>query len=82
MVGWYPITPSSSLCESLIGYLRKYRTDPDGKATFAAVQAVQPRTESYFMAVDLDQRLPIAGGPMPGNAFGRRALQLRAQGRP
>ena len=39
VVGWYPITPSSSLCESLIGYLRKYRTDPDGKATFAAVQA-------------------------------------------
>ncbi|MDO8795889.1 MAG: 2-oxoacid:acceptor oxidoreductase subunit alpha [Vicinamibacterales bacterium] len=39
VVGWYPITPSSSLCESLIGYLKKYRKDPDGKATFAAVQA-------------------------------------------
>ncbi len=24
-VGWYPITPSSSLCESLIDYLKKYR---------------------------------------------------------
>ena len=35
----YPITPSSSLCESLIGYLKKYRVDKDGKATFAVVQA-------------------------------------------
>jgi 2-oxoglutarate ferredoxin oxidoreductase subunit alpha len=40
VVAWYPITPSSSLPESLIGYLRKYRMDPDtGKATFAVVQA-------------------------------------------
>ncbi|MSO82093.1 MAG: 2-oxoacid:acceptor oxidoreductase subunit alpha [Acidobacteria bacterium] len=39
-VGWYPITPSSSLCESLIDYLKKYRRDPDtGKATYAVVQA-------------------------------------------
>ena len=39
-VGWYPITPSSSLCESLIDYLKKYRKDPDtGKATYAVVQA-------------------------------------------
>ncbi len=28
--------------------------------TFAAVHAVLPRAESYFMAVDLDQRLPVA----------------------
>jgi 2-oxoglutarate ferredoxin oxidoreductase subunit alpha len=40
VVAWYPITPSSSLCESLIGYMRKYRMDKDtGKATFAIVQA-------------------------------------------
>jgi 2-oxoglutarate/2-oxoacid ferredoxin oxidoreductase subunit alpha len=40
VVAWYPITPSSSLCESLIGYMRKYRMDQDtGKATFAIVQA-------------------------------------------
>jgi 2-oxoglutarate ferredoxin oxidoreductase subunit alpha len=40
VVTWYPITPSSSLCESLIGYMKKYRTDKDtGKATFAIVQA-------------------------------------------
>jgi 2-oxoglutarate ferredoxin oxidoreductase subunit alpha len=40
VVAWYPITPSSSLCESLIGYLKKYRLDKEtGKATFAVVQA-------------------------------------------
>src|SRR5919204_1556872 len=39
-VGWYPITPSSSLCESLIEYLKKYRKDPEtGKATYAVIQA-------------------------------------------
>jgi 2-oxoglutarate ferredoxin oxidoreductase subunit alpha len=40
VVAWYPITPSSSLCETLIDYLRTYRMDPaTGKATFAVVQA-------------------------------------------
>jgi 2-oxoglutarate ferredoxin oxidoreductase subunit alpha len=40
VVAWYPITPSSSLPETLIGYLKKYRKDPEtGKATFAVVQA-------------------------------------------
>jgi 2-oxoglutarate/2-oxoacid ferredoxin oxidoreductase subunit alpha len=39
VVTWYPITPSSSLCESLIDYMRQYRIEEDGKATFAIVQA-------------------------------------------
>jgi len=39
VVTWYPITPSSSVVEQLIDYLRKYRVEPDGKATFAVVQA-------------------------------------------
>jgi 2-oxoglutarate ferredoxin oxidoreductase subunit alpha len=40
VVTWYPITPSSSLCESLTTYMRKYRMDAgSGKATFAIVQA-------------------------------------------
>jgi 2-oxoglutarate ferredoxin oxidoreductase subunit alpha len=40
VVAWYPITPSSSLCESLIDLMRKYRMDGQtGKATFAIVQA-------------------------------------------
>jgi 2-oxoglutarate ferredoxin oxidoreductase subunit alpha len=36
---WYPITPSSSLCESLAEYMKKYRLDAEGKATYAIVQA-------------------------------------------
>jgi 2-oxoglutarate ferredoxin oxidoreductase subunit alpha len=40
VVMWYPITPSSTLCESLIEYMKRYRIDPEtGKATFAIVQA-------------------------------------------
>jgi 2-oxoglutarate ferredoxin oxidoreductase subunit alpha len=39
VVTWYPITPSSSLVETLIDYLNEYRIGPDGKATFAVVQA-------------------------------------------
>jgi len=39
-VAWYPITPSSSLCEHLIKYLGKYRCDPEtGQATYAVIQA-------------------------------------------
>jgi 2-oxoglutarate ferredoxin oxidoreductase subunit alpha len=39
-LAWYPITPSSSLCESLIDYLHEYRKDPaTGKSTYAIVQA-------------------------------------------
>jgi len=39
VVTWYPITPSSSVCEQLIDYMKKYRIGADGKATFAIVQA-------------------------------------------
>ena len=39
VVTWYPITPSSSLVEQLIDYLKRYRVTPEGKATFAVVQA-------------------------------------------
>jgi 2-oxoglutarate ferredoxin oxidoreductase subunit alpha len=40
VVTWYPITPSSSLVEALIGYLEKHRRDPaSGRATYAVVQA-------------------------------------------
>jgi 2-oxoglutarate ferredoxin oxidoreductase subunit alpha len=36
---WYPITPSSSLAEYAEEFLKKHRTDPDGKRSFAIVQA-------------------------------------------
>jgi len=39
VVTWYPITPSSSLVETLIDCLKEYRIGADGKATFAVVQA-------------------------------------------
>ena len=39
VVGWYPITPSSSVIENLIDLLKRYRVEPDGKASFAIVQA-------------------------------------------
>jgi len=40
VVTWYPITPSSSLCEQLGNFMNKYRLDEEtGKATFAVVQA-------------------------------------------
>jgi len=39
VVTWYPITPSSSLVETLIEYLKEHRIGADGKATFAVVQA-------------------------------------------
>jgi 2-oxoglutarate ferredoxin oxidoreductase subunit alpha len=36
---WYPITPSSSLAEYAEEFLKKHRVGPDGKRTFAVVQA-------------------------------------------
>ncbi|HUK18096.1 MAG TPA: 2-oxoacid:acceptor oxidoreductase subunit alpha [Bryobacteraceae bacterium] len=40
VVTWYPITPSSSLVETLIGYMKRFRHDPEnGKSTYAIVQA-------------------------------------------
>jgi len=39
VVTWYPITPSSSLVETMIEYMKEYRIGPDGRATFAIVQA-------------------------------------------
>src|SRR5262250_1113830 len=39
VVSWYPITPSSSLPEAMIEYMKRFRIGSDGKATFAIVQA-------------------------------------------
>jgi 2-oxoglutarate/2-oxoacid ferredoxin oxidoreductase subunit alpha len=38
-VGWYPITPATSLAESLNEYLPQLRKNQDGKNTYAVVQA-------------------------------------------
>lgn len=40
VITWYPITPSSSLCETLIDHLHEHRVDKaTGKNTFAVIQA-------------------------------------------
>ena len=40
VAAWYPITPSSSLCENLIGYANRFRVDPEtGEHNIAIVQA-------------------------------------------
>jgi len=38
VVAWYPITPSSSLCEAAIDYFERYRKDAGGRRTYAIVQ--------------------------------------------
>ncbi len=51
VVTWYPITPSSSLVETLIGYMRRFRLDPETrKATYAIVQA-EDELASIGMAI-------------------------------
>jgi len=49
--GWYPITPASSLAESLVTFAPKLRKDPEtGKNNFAIVQA-EDELASIGMAV-------------------------------
>ena len=50
VVTWYPITPSSSLVENLIEYMKEHRIGPDGKATFAIVQG-EDELASIGMAI-------------------------------
>ncbi len=39
LLAWYPITPSSSLAESIIEWIPKIRMDKKGKSTCAVIQA-------------------------------------------
>ncbi|MCH1537018.1 MAG: 2-oxoacid:acceptor oxidoreductase family protein, partial [Candidatus Poseidonia sp.] len=39
LLAWYPITPSSSLAENIINYIPRLRTDEEGNATCAVIQA-------------------------------------------
>lgn len=47
---WYPITPSSSLCEALIDYMEEFRVAEDGKKTFVHTQA-EDEIASLGMAI-------------------------------
>ena len=48
VVAWYPITPSTSIVEDLIGDMKQYRVEKDGKASFAIVQ-----TEDELAAIGM-----------------------------
>ncbi|MCZ6554105.1 MAG: 2-oxoacid:acceptor oxidoreductase subunit alpha, partial [SAR324 cluster bacterium] len=50
VVTWYPITPSSSLVESMIAQIGKYRTDESGRARYTILQA-EDELASITMAV-------------------------------
>ena len=39
LLAWYPITPSSSLAEGIIGWLPRLRTNDEGESTCAVIQA-------------------------------------------
>ncbi|MGA3011713.1 MAG: 2-oxoacid:acceptor oxidoreductase subunit alpha [Terracidiphilus sp.] len=39
VIAWYPITPSTSTIEAAAALLKKLRVTPEGKATFAVIQA-------------------------------------------
>ena len=39
VIAWYPITPSTSVVEAAAALLKKLRVTPEGKATFAVIQA-------------------------------------------
>jgi 2-oxoglutarate ferredoxin oxidoreductase subunit alpha len=39
VVAWYPITPSTSVVEATTDLLKKLRVTPEGRATFAVIQA-------------------------------------------
>jgi len=39
IIAWYPITPSSSVAEAAITYMKKFRTNSEGKTNYAIVQA-------------------------------------------
>ncbi|MBT3321418.1 MAG: 2-oxoacid:acceptor oxidoreductase subunit alpha [Anaerolineae bacterium] len=60
VVGWYPITPATSLVEKMNAYLPQLRTNKDGKATYAIVQA--------------EDELAAAGITIGGGWSGARAM--------
>ncbi|MCE1229765.1 MAG: 2-oxoacid:acceptor oxidoreductase subunit alpha [Firmicutes bacterium] len=65
VVAWYPITPSSSLVETLADYAKKYRKDPEtGKTNVAIVQ--------------MEDELASAGAVIGAGWAGARAMTATA----
>ena len=77
-LSWYPITPSSSLAESLQGYLERYRRDPKtGEATFAVVQAEDEIAAiSAAIGASFAGALGVTGSSGPGIALKTEAMGL------
>src|ERR1700716_735727 len=66
VAAWYPITPSSSLCEYLIAYTDRFRTDPaTGEKRVAIVQA-----EDELAAVGMAIGAGWAGARSMTSTFG------------
>ncbi len=64
--GWYPITPASSLAESVVQYLPQLRKDPTGKNAYAIVQA-EDELAAIGMAIGAGwaglRSMPSTSGP-------------------
>lgn len=51
VAAWYPITPSSSLCETLITYADRFRKDPETGARRIAIVQAEDELSALGMAV-------------------------------
>ena len=51
VVAWYPITPSSSLCENLIAYSERFRIDPASGARRISVVQAEDELAAVGMAI-------------------------------
>ena len=51
VVAWYPITPSSSLCENLIAYSERFRNDPATGARLISVVQAEDELAAVGMAI-------------------------------
>ena len=51
VVGWYPITPSSSLAEAFIDFSKQYRTDPETGREHAAIVQAEDELAAVGMVV-------------------------------
>lgn len=51
VVAWYPITPSSSVCENLIAYSERFRTDPKTGARLISIVQAEDELAAVGMAI-------------------------------
>ncbi len=51
VVAWYPITPSSSVCENLIAYSERFRNDPKTGARLISIVQAEDELAAVGMAI-------------------------------